>query len=201
MKPVYEIKRIAGNVNWEEIPVLQIEYAYLNTPEDITAFGQICAGGDALFVRLWAHQPQIRAEEFGLEGLPYKDSCLEFFFRPEENDPRYFNFEFNFNKCLYLGIGTDLETRRRLLLEDREEIFKPETKRTEKGWEVFYQIPYAFICRYFPEFRIYEGKTIWANCYTCADLADIPYYRSWSKVNEDSFSFHRPECFGLMRIV
>ena len=201
MEQMYEIKRVIGNVNWDEIPILQMEYAYLDTPEDINAFAQICAGRDALFVHLWADQSQIRAEEYGIVGMPYKDSCLEFFFRPEEGDPRYFNFEFNFNKCLYLGIGKDLETRQRLLLEDREEVFKPETKCTKTGWEVFYQIPYAFIRQYFPQFGIYEGKSIWANCYTCADLADIPYYRSWSKVNADLFSFHRPECFGKMRII
>lgn len=201
MKQVYEIKRVSDDVEWDEIPVLQMGYAYLNTPKDITAFGQICAGDDALFVHLWANQTQIRAEEYGISGLPYKDSCLEFFFRPEEDDHRYFNFEFNFNKCLFLGIGTDLETRQRLLLEDREEIFKPVTRRTEKGWEISYQIPYTFILQYFPEFCITEGKVIWGNCYTCADLAEKPYYRSWNKVEENAFTFHCPEHFGKMVIV
>lgn len=198
MKQIYEIKRVRDDVKWDEIPVLQMEYTYIHDSAHITAFGQICAGENALFVRLWANQSEIRAEEYGIDGAPYLDSCLEFFFRPEENDPRYLNFEFNLNKCLYLGVGVDLESRQRILLEDREEIFKPITGRTEKGWEVTYQIPYSFIQQYFPEFCITEGKVIWGNCYTCADLAEKPYYRSWNQVDENAFTFHCPEHFGKM---
>ena len=202
MEQTYEIKRVTGDVKWEEIPALEMGFTYLNTPADtVTAFGQICAGEEALYVHLWAKQRQIRAEEFGISGLPYQDSCLEFFFRPEEEDPRYFNLEFNFNKCLYLGIGTDGDDLERILLADREALFKPVTRQTEQGWEIFYQIPYAFIRRYFPSFSVYAGKTLWANCFTCSDLAEVPYYRSWSQVIAEPFTFHIPKCFGKMKIV
>lgn len=201
MEQIYEIQRVTDTFSWDKIPVLNMEHAYLSTPESVTAFGQICASEKALFVHLWVKQVQIRAEEYGLEGLPYKDSCLEFFFCPEEENPEYFNFEFNLNKCLYLGIGKDLATRQRILLENVEEIFKPVTKRTQDGWEIYYQIPYAFIYEYFPMFSVYEGKIIRGNCYSCSDLSNVPYYRSWRHVSEKMFTFHCPECFGRMKIM
>ncbi len=201
MEKVYEIHRVTGGMDWDTLPVLKMEHAYLGTPESITAFGQICATRESFFVRLWANQPSIRAEENGISGLPYLDSCLEFFFCPEAADPRYFNFEFNFNKCLYLGIGTDKASRQRILLENREELFKPVTQRTKQGWEVRYQIPFTFIQEYFPKFTVYEGKALMANCFTCADLAEIPYYRSWSDVHTEPFTFHSASCFGVMKIV
>ena len=201
MEQVYQIYRVTDAFSWDEVPVLKMEYAYLSTPESVTAYGQICAGENSFYVHLWANQARVRAEECGIEGLPYKDSCLEFFFRPEENDPRYFNIEFNLNKCLYLGIGVDLATRQRIFLDNMEQVFKPVTKRTEQGWDIYYQIPFSFIRCYFPEFNIYAGKTILGNCYTCSDLADVPYYRSWSQVNGKMFTFHCPECFGRMEII
>lgn len=158
MDKMYEIKRATDNINWNDIPVFEMGYAYLATPEDITAFGQICVGKEDIFVHLWANQSQIRAEEYGILGLPYKDSCLEFFFRPEETDPRYFNFEFNFNKCLYLGIGIDLKTRQRILLEDLEGIFKPITKRTKQGWEILYRIPFSLLEDIFRRLIYMKGR-------------------------------------------
>lgn len=201
MTQLYEIKRVTDGWIWDEIPVLNMKYAYLDTPESVTAFGQICITQDAFQIRLWANQPHIRAEEYGISGLPYRDSCLEFFFCPENTDSRYFNFEYNFNKCLYLGIGTDKESRQRILLKNRDDIFKPITQRTEQGWEVRYQIPFSFIKSYFPYFTVYEGEEFAANCFTCSDLAEIPYYRSWSKVNTEPFTFHSSACFGIMKIV
>ena len=201
MEQSYNIQSIIGTIEWDKVPILEMKYSYLVTPENIVAFGQICAGKDAFFVHLWAQQPEIRAKEFGADGLPYKDSCLEFFFQPEETNPRYFNLEFNFNKCLFLGIGTNGEDLQRILLDDWEEVFKPFTQRTDQGWEIFYQIPYSFIRRYFPEFELHKGKILRANCFTCSDLAETPYYRSWCRVVNEPLSFHRPECFGIMIIV
>lgn len=198
MEQRYSIRRWAEGEGWESIPVLKIAQPYLNTPDDVHAFGQIAFCDQAILVHLWAEQPEIRAVEYGPLGLPYQDSCLEFFLKPMADDPRYMNIEFNFNKCVYFGIGTNGDDLQRIVLEDVDSVFSPETKRTEKGWEITYEIPLTVLRKYFPDLALFPGKEIRANCFTCSDLAEKPYYFSWNLVYGEPFTFHRSECFGVM---
>lgn len=195
----YTIQRVDWRPDWSKIPVLCIDQSYRQSPEDIHAFAQICYHADAILVHLWAEEPRIRAVEKGTLGMPCEDSCLEFFFRPVSGDPRYFNFEFNPNGCLYLGMGRSIYDLTRLVPNHGTELFYPEINRLEDGWEIFFQIPCVFIQRFFPNFFIGPKKSIWANCYKCADLTDPPHYYSWNPIESDEFTFHCPNSFGLMR--
>jgi hypothetical protein len=151
-------------------------------------------------VHLWIEVPQVRAVETGPIGMPCKDSCLEFFFQPVNGDPRYINVEFNSNGCLYLGIGTCLQDLIRLLPEeDICAILEPIIQKTEKGWEIYYRIPYTFVRRLFPEFAVASGDTIRANVFACSDLSQPHYYLSWSSITEEPFTFHHSSCFGSMK--
>ena len=165
----------------------------------IRSFAQLCWDAEALWVHLWTDELEVRAEEAGPLGIPCEDSCLELFFSPMEGDSRYFNFEYNANSCLYLGIGSCFDDLTRLVPEDAEALFAPAVNRLERGWEIFYQVPFAFIRRFFPAFEAKPGKTMRANCFKCADLSTPPHYLSWNPVVGEPFTFHRPDCFGIMR--
>ena len=186
--------------DWSTLPILSIQNPYLDTPDYIRAWAQICWGDDAFHVHLWSELPSIRAVETGPIGAPCEDSCLEFFFQPVQNDPRYMNFEFNINTCMYLGIGTSIADLVRLIPEDVNDLFFPTAKRTEAGWELFYQIPYRFIRRFFPNFAPKSGDIIRANCFACADFGEPPFYLSWNPVTAEEFTFHHSESFGLMKL-
>ena len=194
----YIIERIVDQPNWKAISTLEIDCKYGEITADVKAFGQICCNEREILLHLWTEQKEIRAEEYGPLGMPCKDSCLEFFFCPEENDTRYFNVEFNLNKCLYLGIGTCIQDLSRIIIPTIENLFAPETNRTENGWEIYFKIPYHFIQRFFPDFYVYEGKVIRANCYTCAEAVTVPYDLSWNRINKTPLTFHRREDFGIM---
>ena len=194
----YIIKKTStADVCWETIPELSLDERYLDTPEDAKAWAQICYNEEAMFVHLWANEKEIRREETGLLGEPYHDSCLEFFFSPEGTDQRYFNMEFNSNRCLYLGFGAGLGTATRLIV-DIDAVFSPKVNFSDDGWEIFYTVPFSFIRRFFPDFTVTEGKTIRANCYKCADEMTPGHFLSWNPVNTDPLSFHAPDCFGEM---
>ena len=90
----------------------------------------------------------------GVLGAPYEDSCLEFFFAPMDGDIRYFNIEFNSNRCLYLGFGRCMEDHTRFVHDEGVEILSPKASLTETGWEIFYTVPDKFIRRFFPDFEI-----------------------------------------------
>ena len=197
----YKIKRVCDDIDWSEIERLEMVNRYLDTPKEIKAFAQICYNDEGIHLHLWSENDDVRAVERDILGKPYQDSCLEFFFSPMENDTRYFNIEFNSNLCLYLGFGRNLKDHTRLVHEDGARIFSQVAKLTETGWELFYTIPYAFIRRFFPDFEISAGKRIRANCYKCADLTIPSNYLSWSPVSTESFTFHRPECFGVMEFL
>ena len=181
--------------NWADIPVAPID-TRLWTPEvDISAAAQVCYDTEALYVRLCAREKDIRAEETGRIGVPSKDSCLEFFFCPEENDTRYFNFEFNPALCMHIGFGPCRQKSVRLLPKPSANI-NPEVVRTEDGWELTYQITFDFIRQFFPTFTAEKGKKMRANFYKCGELTPVEHYFAWNEVGTPTPDFHRPEYFG-----
>ena len=194
----YKIKKANQKVDWSLVEPLEIACKYLDTPDDLKAFAQICYNEEGIQVHLWSENDDVRAVENGPLGAPYEDSCLEFFFAPMEGDVRYFNIEFNSNCCLYLGLGRCMEDHTRLIHDEGAEILSPKAFLTETGWEIFYTVPYKLIHRFFPDFKITKGKTMRANCFKCADLTTPANYKSWNFVDSEPLSFHKPECFGLM---
>lgn len=181
--------------DWKDIPIAYIDTRLWTDEVDILSTAQICYDSNALYLRLTAKEENIRAEEKGPIGMPCLDSCLEFFFSPVISDNRYFNIEFNPEKCLYLGIGTGRHDLVRLL-PDTDAIFKPCSIRTEDGWEITYQIPFTFIKLFFKDFIAAPGEKMRANFYKCGDLTVKKHYFSWNPVKLSSPDFHRPEFFG-----
>lgn len=181
--------------DWNDIPIAPIDNR-LWTPEvQISATAQVCYDADALYVRLTAKEKDIRAEEMGVIGVPCKDSCLEFFFSPEENDGRYFNFEFNPALCMHLGLGSCRNDSARILPKPSANI-QPSVIRTDDGWELTYQITVAFIRQFFPNFTPIPGKKMRANFYKCGELTQVEHYFAWNFVDNPTPDFHRPEFFG-----
>ena len=192
----YTIKKVTGSPDWSEVPTLNIDHRYFDTPDSITAEAQICYNEDAICVRLSTVEANVRAVETGPIGMPCEDSCLEFFFCPYENDTCYFNLEFNSIGCFFLGTGPNVDKLLRLIPED--DTLEPKITIREDGWEITYTMTYEFIRRIFPEFKPYSGKKMLANCYKCADKSEPPHYMAWSPIVGEPFRFHRPECFGEM---
>lgn len=194
----YTIKRMTEGGDWSDKPIMEIDTPYWDTPETVRAWAQIAYDDEAILVRMWTEEYEHRAVETGPLGMPCEDSCLEFFFCPIEGDERYFNFENNAIGCFFLGMGSNLANHVRLVPDMEEDMFCREVKKFDGGWEITYKFPYEFICRFFPEFKVYSGKRMRANCYKCADKTEPPHYLSWNPVYKEGFTFHRPECFGEM---
>lgn len=194
----YTIIKKTENFSWDNVPKLTICEPLENVEVTIRAWGQICYDDEALYVRLSSDEKNIRAELTGPLDEVCSDSCLEFFFSPMESDRRYFNIESNLNGAIYLGIGSNAHNLVRLFPE--EPSIKPCPKKTEEGWEVTYNIPYEFIRRFFPDFKVYSGKEIRANCFKCADLTEPPHYLTWNPHPLLEYaSFHNPDAFGKMK--
>ncbi len=196
------IKRVNGTVDWEQIPCIDINEPLRGKATEVKAHAQICYDDNALYLRLTAFEKYIRAEENGPLGMPCEDSCLEFFFSPNEGDWRYLNLEFNPNCCLYIGMGSGPHDLVRFVFEDESVpgvSFCPKVEYTEDGWNITYQMPYSFIRRYFPDFKAFSGKNMRANFYKCADLGETPHHLQWNPITRTGVSvFHTPQEFGTL---
>ena len=192
----YTMPYVSGQPDWNTVPALDIDTVLWTEPAPITAGAQICWGDDALFVRLFATEPYIRAENTQPLEQPCEDSCLEFFFCPDPEDRRYFNIEFNPNGLVYLGFGSGAHDLIRLFPEDT--VLIPKAERTEDGWQITYSVPYHFVRRFFPNFQPVRGSHIRANCFKCGDMTVHPHFLSWNPCTSQTPAFHVPEDYGVM---
>lgn len=127
-----------------------------------------------------------------------RDSCLEFFLMPLEDDPRYVNIEVNAAGVAYIGKGTGRADGKRL--DALPEGMNIRTSRHEGGWwAVAYTVPFALIERLLGR-TPGPGEQMRGNFYKCDETVH-PHFGSWSPVVSPKPDFHRPECFGTLEFV
>ncbi|MBE6757536.1 MAG: hypothetical protein E7552_03165 [Ruminococcaceae bacterium] len=194
----YYITKINGTPHWEDIPAVTLDNILWLPDAGVRMVQQICYDNEALYVHQRAVERDIRAEHRDPQAAVCEDSCMEFFFCPDSTSTRYFNFEWNLNGCLFLGIGEGREDRVRLTMPDGVERFSFRSARTADGWEIFYRIPLAFIRQHFPRCTFAAGAIIRANCYKCGDKTVKPHFLSWNPVTSEQPDFHRSPDFGEM---
>ncbi len=191
----YCVRSVPGEPDWEDVPQLEVDQVLWKPDCGIRASGRFCHDSRALYVNLCAVEKRIRAEFTAPLSPVCRDSCLEFFFMPE-NEDRYFNFEINPNGCLYIGFGHGREDSTALYRENMRQLFGVRTERTPGGWEAFYRIPLSFLRLFVPDFA-FKGS-LRANVYKCGDLTEQEHYLSWNPVTSETPDFHRPADFGRM---
>lgn len=194
----YTITRIFGKPNWAEIPSLNVDnYQWL--PElDIRMQAQLCYDETGIHVHLQAWEKEIRAQHRAPLSMVCEDSCMEFFFRPEENDLRYFNLEVNPNGCMYIGFGPNMPELVRLVPQEEDALLQKDVRYTSDGWEIFYTVPVSLIRVFYPGYALTPGKILYANCYKCGDETAKPHFISWNPISTPEPSFHQPQDFGRM---
>ncbi len=193
----YTMQKIQGKPDWSKIPVMPIDTLLWTDSIDVSAQAQICWDDTALYLRLEAVEPHIRMEEEGPLADVCRDSCMEFFFRPTER-PDYFNIEMNPNKAIWLGVGPCIQELIRLQVPRVHTMLDTQVEFTDTGWVLKYQIPFAFIRRFFPDFEAKEGGKIYGNAYKCGDETVKTHYLAWNPIGCKEPMFHCPEYFGCL---
>lgn len=183
----YRVSRIV-TPDWTQIPAVSLTHTGWLPPCAVSATAQLCHDGAALYVRMEAVEPDIRATLSSPTDPVCEDSCLEFFFAPLSGDSRYFNFEFNPLGNFYFGFGNEIPNRSRLLPLDTAR-FDIHPYRTETGWGITYRIPLDFLQQYLPEFD-FSGPAD-GNFYKCGDCTAIPHYLSWGKMSSETPNYHK----------
>ena len=191
----YDAPYTSGTPNWETVPVAQIDQYLWSDVRSIIPSAQLAWNEDALYVRLQAIEPHILRRFNGTLDEVCKDSCLEFFFCPQEGD-RYFNFEVNPNGSVYVGYGRPGSARCRLHRGNFKEILQIQPFDIPGGWGVEMRIPVSFIDIFSPGFRLTAGMTLQGNFFKCGDETQQEHYMAWNPVDVPAPNFHLPEFFG-----
>lgn len=194
----YTIARISGEPSWGSIAQLGIDDAEWGDSFGISAHAQLCHDDQAIYVRMWAEEQDVRATYAADDpsAKPYEDSCLEAFIMPVAGDARYLNFEFNPNCALCNEVGVQKQGRTRLLPD--AETLGATSARTPDGWEITYRIPYDYLRTLYPAFSPEPGMQLRGNFYKCGNLTANKHYLVWSHVNSDTPNFHAPDSFGTL---
>lgn len=164
-------------INWEEFP-----YAPYTT-------AKILYNDYSIWVQMQTDEKDIIARCTTQNGPVSCDSCMEFFFRPNENDPHYLNFEFNPLTTMYHAVRTDRFNFKNP--EVKNSFFDIQSYVEEGNWILQYCIPFTYIDSHFGS----HTKTMYGNLYKVREDADVKHFVSYAPIDCPNPDFHRPESF------
>ena len=164
---------------------------------------------DAIYVIFKVEDQYVKAVHTNHQDPVSKDSCVEFFFAPEDNvDSGYFNLEMNCGGTMLfhhqLQRGTDVvhisneDIKQVTVAHSLPKLVDPEIQE-KTTWIVEYRIPFSILRKY-RDFSSPVGGDTWrANLYKCADDTSHPHWLTWSKVDFPRPDFHLPKYFGALQ--
>lgn len=176
------------NVNWPS------DYPY--KPDFKLA---VAHDGKNIFIHYKVSEKTSRAAADMDCGPVWEDSCVEFFFAPDENG--YYNFECTCIGKLLIAYGADRHERQQSPREALEMVGRWASIGTEPfaekpcgPWEVALAIPVSALFRH--EIHDLDNLVAKANFYKCGDLLSTPHFISWAPIKTETPDFHRPEFFA-----
>ncbi len=176
---------------WEQAELAELQQ--LNWKEDYPynpgMQARILYSNFGIHIKLTTQEQPLLARETKQNGDVCKDSCMEFFFRPNVDDPRYLNFEFNPFGTMYLGIRTGRDDSA-FPTEDKK-YFGAKSEVDDKEWNLMFTVPFEFIERNFGKC----DKVMYGNLYKCGDEVENTHYLTYYPIDVPEPDYHRPEFF------
>ena len=170
---------VIDTINWEGM---------CGCPPKMTA--KLLYNDFGLYVRMETDEQPLLARYTKQNSPVCKDSCMEFFFRPNENDHRYFNFEFNAFGTMYFAFRTSREDFKHIYKDKK--FFNVKSYVDDEKWVLQFCVPFAFIDEVYGS----HSTTFYGNLYKCGDETDNPHYATYYPIVSAEPDYHRPECFG-----
>ncbi|MBQ4631510.1 MAG: carbohydrate-binding family 9-like protein [Clostridia bacterium] len=175
-----------GNANVADVCIknwAQFEYAPVTK-------AKILYSDYGIHVQMESDEDPILARYTDQNSSVCADSCMEFFFSPNADDKRYFNFEFNPFGTMYCGVRTSRYDPE-YPTEDKK-YFEVKTYVDDKTWKLQFCVPFEIIDRIFGKHSdVFKG-----NLYKCAEESGKEHYLSFYPLDPEQVDFHRPEFFG-----
>jgi hypothetical protein len=158
------------------------------------AGGYVAWDAEGLHVLLCAREREICAVAKSFGDDVYRDSCLEFFLQPFEDDPRYLNIETNAHGVALIGFSDMRGDDRPRLKEMPKGMNIRASKHCGNWWAVAYTIPMNWIAELYGK-APQPGARMRGNFFKC-DESIHPHFGSWNPIAYPTPNFHVPERFG-----
>ena len=181
------------SVNWDAFPYAPVVSV------------RIAHTGKAILLLWRVSEQYLRAKAEIDNGPVWDDSCVEFFLRPDQCSPYYYNVECNCAGTLLIGRGT--HNRDRVTADDevmatalRFPTVAPrvfDTREAYEEWMMGLYIPVSAL--FADEIDSLDGRVMTGNFYKCGDALPKPHFLSWNPIDLPRPYFHCPEFFGLFR--
>jgi hypothetical protein len=185
----------------DKAPKQQLVYVpWANYPYHPEVQFSMAHGSDAVFIKYFVKEKTIRAVNNTLNSPVYKDSCVEFFIGFND-EPAYYNFEFNCIGTHLIGYGED-KINRTLLPHDLSQqikyksVLSNDQNQATVGWELTLLIPVTAF--YFHRIKTVKGLHCVANFYKCGDELPEPHFVTWSNIQSPQPDFHLRQFFGAL---
>ena len=190
-------KLLERNVELQFINILNWkEYSYKPEVKFRIAYCQ-----DQILLKYYINEESIMAKQTKTNDDVYRDSCVEFFISPNQNDT-YYNFEFNCIGVCHASYGkvgsekTLIGPQILNLISIKSSLGNQpfHEKRGGHQWEMMIMIPKK--CLVFDENIVLKGLISNANFYKCGDDTSKPHFLSWNPIITEIPDFHQPKYFG-----
>jgi cellulose/xylan binding protein with CBM9 domain len=160
----------------------------------------ISHGPDALFLKFFITEKELRAVHDEINSPVWEDSCVEMFVGFADGQP-YYNFEINSVGTILAAYGADRNNRSFLPLESIRSIktftvIDRLSHVPQISWDIIIVIPFtAFV---HDQITSLHGVHANANFYKCGDKLKDPHYLSWNSITSPEPEFHLPQHFGKL---
>ena len=181
---------------WQEVAFAEHTFRWEDySPSPYQSGFRVTHSPEGVTVRLECTEWPLRAVRTVCNEQICEDSCMEFFFTPNEEEGTYMNIEVNPLGVTHIGLGEGRHGRR-LLDIGGEGVVIETAIRFGEGWVASIFIPYTFLDKHFA-----SRTAAWRmNSYKCGDLTVIPHFAVWSPITVPKPDYHRPEFFGSLRL-
>jgi hypothetical protein len=198
---IENISRLLNSV--ERHPIQAVPWpSYTYKPEVSFA---IAHHENCIFLKYFIKEKSIRVLHRRTNDPVFQDSCVEFFIS-FDNNPEYYNLEFNCIGTCLLGYGKG-KTARALVSEEyiqkirRHAVIKSwnEDGVTLNTWELTLAIPLEVFT--FHSLSSLSDRSCRVNFFKCGDELPEPHFLAWKNIESASPNFHLPEYFGTMMFI
>jgi hypothetical protein len=160
----------------------------------------ICHFNQGLRIRYSVVEPHLNAKKRKLNEDVHNDNCVEFFLA-FENDPGYYNFEFNCLGSVKAAYGSNRNSRTYLptdLLSVVEKNINVSLSNVHNGklfkWDITIILPIDIFCFHHKE--SFSGLDCYVNFAKCGDSLPSSHFLSWVDITSETPDYHQPQCFG-----
>ncbi len=196
---MYKIKKVDRKITdindklWETAEVAEVTYKNWGSYEcEPYTTARVLYSDFGLHVKLATDEKKLFATHRVQNEEVCEDSCMEFFFRANENDLRYFNFEFNPFGTMYMS--TRKSRSDFYFPEVDKHYFEVQSSVEPDVWSLIFTVPFEFIEKQVGG----HTKKMFGNFYKCNESNQ--HYFTYTPVATDHPDFHQPTLFGELEL-